>query len=136
MSNEYFSAALADFRDGYIEAALFSETCEDSGRPLQERYMPSDLTAGSLAAIEADCRKFMTDNAGELLSGQMGGLSMVEAGRLFWFSRCGHGTGFFDCRILCDALQDRLQNAARRVGEAYLIEGIDDPTGCLGYWNS
>lgn len=123
MSGEFVEASLREFIGGYVEAALFAETLDDCDRPLQERYMPSDLTPEASAGIEADCRAFLAANAGEFLTAQLKGLTMTEAGRCFWLSRCGHGSGYFDSdEIECPYIRRKLQAAARAAGEAHLLE--------------
>lgn len=110
---------LDSFTQGYIEALFF--TSEAAGvttaewRAIEDHAQGSipgdvgfsDLAPETLAAIIADCAKFQAGEArkavleaedneelGYLFEG-IGGVS-AKAGRDFWFTRNGHGRGFWD----------------------------------------
>lgn len=92
--------ALDLFTQGYIEALFFTEAEE-----LGEAVGFADLAPCTQETIKADCARFYAANADDIA--EYG--DDERAGRDFWYSRNGHGAGFFD-RGLGD-LGDRLQRA-------------------------
>lgn len=96
------------FTQGYWEAAFFTNQ-EEIG----------DLTFADVAksawerAVE-DCKKFQTDNAALLdRAYNRPGYGETRAGTDFWFTRNGHGTGYWD-RDELGALGDELSEACER----------------------
>lgn len=113
-------STLDAFTQGYIEAMFFTEEerlCEESEG---ERNMPdvginkatmqshfvggnsfgfADLASDSLARIVEDCRKFQEINEALLNAAydDWNGTAYDEqrAGNDFWYTRCGHGIGFW-----------------------------------------
>lgn len=138
--------ALDSFTQGYIEAMFFTEEerlCEESEG---NREMPSvainletmesrfvggnsvsfgDLAPGALARIIADCAAFQEANRADIDeatdNGRINGYDETRAGHDFWYSRNGHGVGYWD-RDLGD-VGDRLHKAAKAMG------GVDS---CIG----
>lgn len=91
----------------YDSAAWFSDECEaareagqaDGRIPGDVGY--SDLHPDSLAAIRADCEAWQTANAALLaLAYARPGYDEAQAGRDYWFTRNGHGVGFWDRKEL------------------------------------
>lgn len=117
--------ALDEFTQGYIEAIFFTENsyrdtkdwlahCEDgtNGGPLPNDVSWLDFAPEALESIKKDCAAFQEKNRALLeLAAKIScyGYEMNQAGHDFWFSRNGHGTGFFD-RGLQQA-GDQLQEA-------------------------
>ena len=127
-------ASLDAFTQGYIEALFFTEEeslCEESDGA---RHMPdvafntstmeshfvggdsfgfSDLAPGALARIIADCEAFQRDNAATLEEAYTRDYDAAQAGRDYWFTRNGHGVGFWDRDALepDSAEYERLTNA-------------------------
>lgn len=124
------------FTQGYVEALFFTSECSqvdteeflsaehqsdmEAGRA--DGVLPcdvgfADLAPDSLARIIADCAAFQADNAADLefacgiIPNRRGAVpyDMAAAGRDFWFTRNGHGVGFWD-RGLGD-VGDRLSAA-------------------------
>ena len=116
-------AKLDGFTRGYIEALFFTDEeqlCEDSGREMpsvafdtttmESRFVGgdspgfADLAPKTLAAIIEDCRRFQELHA-DLLQQAYESESVSYddemAGRDFWYTRNGHGVGFW-CRDLGD----------------------------------
>lgn len=81
------------FIGGYIEAAFF--TADESDDMSEMGY--SNIAAESLSKIERDCMKFKSA-ASDLLSAARDEYNYTDeqAGRDFWFTRNGHGVGFWD----------------------------------------
>lgn len=113
--------ALDDFTRGYIEALFFTDEeqlCEDSDG---EREMPSvafnmatmesrfvggnsfgfaDLAAETLESIKRDCEAFQRANSALLEAAYQRDYDAEQAGRDFWFTRNGHGVGYWDRKAL------------------------------------
>ena len=133
---------LPDFVQGYLEAAFFTDTNEmydrdewDSeeaqediaeGRcsgtiPKDAGY--ADMTEATLVEVMNDCKAF-EEYAADLLAIAYGddghpnrGYDEKQAGRDFWYTRNGHGVGFWDREELKDdGLGDRLSKRARKQG--------------------
>lgn len=102
---DHAARAESDFVLGFIEAMFFTE-CDtllgadewdsevDSGLPNGVGY--TDLHPDSLAAIRADCEAWQTANADLLALAYATGYDEAQAGRDYWFTRNGHGVGFWD----------------------------------------
>lgn len=87
------------FVRGYIEAMLFSST-DEMDVPLNKNYTIEDIDPLTMDRIENDCRSFL-HSAGpwitaERFKGAMVGSLEAHAGHDFWFTRVGHGSGFWD----------------------------------------
>lgn len=123
MENEGVQGALtlnSDFVKGYIEAMIF--TGIDVDDPSGEGSSDFDIDNFSDEAkntIVHDCSDFVTSNSDTLNAAyQTGEYDEAQAGRDFWFTRNGHGVGFWDRglgqigKILTDASKVyREQNA-------------------------
>ena len=100
---------LDSFTQGYIEAMFFTE-CEigknaDSHEPETQSALHgecgfSDLAPEALAAIIAQCAAFQRDSAALLEEAFERDYDDTQAGRDFWFTRNGHGVGFWDRKEL------------------------------------
>lgn len=111
--------ALDSFTQGYIEAMFFTDEeqlCEESGRSMPSvavdlatmefRFVGgdspgfADLAPDTLARIVADCSAFQQANAALLDEAFGRDYEADQAGRDFWFTRCGHGCGYWDRKEL------------------------------------
>lgn len=94
---------LDSFTQGYVEAMFFTSTGTDDDGDLQEAGF-ADLAPETLATIVADCAAFnakfqpLADRAAETMAdaGESYHWEDDAAGRDFWFTRNGHGAGFWD----------------------------------------
>ena len=86
-------ASLDEFTQGYVEALFFTNTGTPDDGDLEHATF-ADLAPETLAAIVADCAAFQQANAESLACD--GGLPLQRAGNDFWYTRCGHGAGFWD----------------------------------------
>lgn len=108
------------FLRGYCDAALFTT---DAHPPSGMDYvscgradeMFESLPDWLIEQAQKDCAKFQAENA-ELLS-KAG--DDWQNGSDFWYTRCGHGVGFWD-RGYPDEIADPLTEACKKYGEAYL----------------
>lgn len=111
---------VSPFLRGYIEAALFTTDdycpggCDyaESGRADE---LAPELPAWWVAEADKDCRQFQEANAALL---ERAG-DDERNGRDFWYTRNGHGVGFWD-RGYPDEIGDALTDAAKAFGEHYL----------------
>lgn len=138
---DHAARAESEFVFGFIEAMFFTETSHafDSGDWFTEErraaseagqadgelpgdvgYM--DLHPDALEAIRRDCNTFWILNRDALESAcESDGYDMRRAGSDYWFTRNGHGVGFWD-RDLGD-VGDMLSDAARDAGEVHVWFG-------------
>lgn len=124
--------ALDDFTKGFIEAAFFCDTsCYDASEFFDEEAQeevregladgsipsdagPEDIEPESLARVAKLCREFQATHAALLAEAyNCDDYSEVQAGRDFYFTRAGHGVGYWDREQLkADGLDKRLSDAA------------------------
>lgn len=108
---------IKQFVAAYIEAALWSsndESTPSGGVPLDKNYSAADLAPETLAQMQADCEKFIQENAGYLEE-----RAAKYGGHDFWLTRNGHGAGFWD-GDWSDRAGEHLTNAAKKFGEVNL----------------
>lgn len=120
-------SSLDDFTQGYIEAAFFTDTGPDHAEEgLDDASSVAEIAPVSLAKITADCAAFQQANAALLAEAyERDGYDPASAGRDYWFTRNGHGVGFWDRTTLdAEGLGDRLTEACGR-SEMYLYRGDD-----------
>lgn len=87
---------LPAFVRGYIECMFFTNTGTGDDGDLEDADT-SELSSDALAAIIADCEAFQKDAAPLLaLAYQREGYDEAAAGRDYWYTRNGHGVGFWD----------------------------------------
>jgi len=117
--------------NGYSTCALWSSTDqsdESGGEYLDSNYTLADIASDTLHLMTLDCIAFVTENENDVLLycsmlPYNGWTPLEQVGHDFWLSRNGHGAGFFD-RDTGD-VGDRLQVAARQIGETYIYSGDD-----------
>lgn len=108
-----------EFLSAYIECALWSSSDpDDNDRPLNETYCEGNIVPETLAAMKADCEKFI-----ELTAGLISADEAEAAGHDFWLTRNGHGAGFWDGDW--GDLGDQLTDLCKPFGERdlYVWEG-------------
>lgn len=108
-------ADLDEFTQGYIEALFFTNECaqvtteEFNSAEFQadmiegraDGVLPcdvgfADLAPETLQSIIADCRAFQDENDELLQAAYARDYDASQAGRDFWFTRNGHGVGYWD----------------------------------------
>jgi len=119
---------LDDFTRAYIEAALWSTNDESTpagGEALENNYGLDDIAPETLAKIVADCAKFQAENAADLATFSLHQFkAAVHGGYDFWFTRNGHGAGFWDGDWPEEA-GERLTAASEKFDEVWLYVGDD-----------
>lgn len=138
--------SLPDFVQGYIEAMFFTDTNElyerdefdlpevqeaiAEGRvggeiPKDSGY--ADLDDKDLHDIIGDCKAFAEgDTETAMLLAEAYATDNYDeqrAGNDFWYTRNGHGTGFWDRGL--GEVGDRLAKRARKFGDVYVYWGDD-----------
>lgn len=109
------------FTRGYIEAAFFTE-CNSDNEEMENATL-SDVDGSSLNAVIDDCTFWQNENAALLNEAYERDYDATQAGSDYWFTRNGHGVGFWDREELTECgLGDRL-SAACRYNEVYLYRG-------------
>ena len=121
--------ALDEFAKGYIEAMFFTncDTGDDKDEWKANNLGVERLTHKSVARIKADCEAFQKAAAPLLVIayGPMSGYSEEQAGRDFWFTRQGHGVGFWS--------RDELnRDIAKREDGTFTDEGEEEGLPLLG----
>lgn len=105
------------FLRGYLNAALFAET-DAEGEPLDKNYGVRDFSKDALEEMFADATGFLSENWDDIAG------DPERAGQDFWFTRNGHGAGFWD-GDWPEPAATRLTDAAHAYGEVYLYVGDD-----------
>lgn len=109
------------FASGYLEAARFTD-----GGPDHPEIENAEFSAETYQKAMTQCMAFRHAARSDLERAvQQVGYDWVRAGHDFWFTRNGHGVGFWDRRELDEDLGRRLSDAARRFGEVSLELGDD-----------
>ena len=123
--------ALPDIARGYMEAAFFTGIQADTGDG--ESVEIAGLGVGNLdpesfAGLEAQAVRFWIENAETLETAtESGAYDLEQAGRDLWFTRNGHGVGFWD-RGLGD-IGDALADACRYSEIDLFAVPLDPDTG-------
>jgi hypothetical protein len=106
---------LDSFTQGYIEALFFTESgSEDDGKEIGDAGF-ADLAPESLADIIEDCTAWQAATAVLLEQAyECEDYSPEQAGRDYWFTRNGHGVGFWDRKQLnAGHIGDKLAEACQ-----------------------
>lgn len=114
-----------DFTLGYIEALFFTNS-GDREDELTGKAL-SDMSEEAIEACISVCKGFQIDNAELLaLAYDRDGYNAIRAGHDLWFTRCGHGVGFWDRNELdADGLGDKLSEPCRKLGNVDPYLGDD-----------
>lgn len=103
----------------YLEAILFGELEDfEEGRPLDENFTIFDFSEDAREKARADCEEFLARasiRGFDILSWNYD--KAEQAAFDFYFSRQGHGTGFFDRPDLYGEDRQALQEIAEEMGE-------------------
>lgn len=115
--------ALDEFARAYVEAMFFTN-CDsgDERENLANDLGVERLTRASVAAIKEDCDEFQADAAAEIEATlAQGKLDLAGIAHDFWFTRQGHGVGFWEgeSRGYPGATGDELTRITKGFGEVY-----------------
>lgn len=110
------------FFSGYVECLYFCDTGED-GQPPSDAQMADEARDAS----RLECAKFEAENAELLSRAYARGYEIAQAGRDFYFTRNGHGVGFWDRDELKPSHEDGSENIGERLSEAARACGEASP---------
>lgn len=110
--------ALDAFTQGYIEAAFFADC------PADENWTLDMISEEEFAAIEEHCAEFQDRNRIVLESVYSKGYNESKAGRDYWFTRQGHGSGYWDGDCP-EPEASKLVNASMMAGQVFPYLGDD-----------
>lgn len=106
--------------EAYITCALFTADEEiippKSGEFDSSPYLPR-VTKSTWAKAKDVCAQFYAENSTDLAS-----YPADSAGHDLWYTRNGHGVGFWEADHCTDDEGERLSESARKLGEAYLFK--------------
>lgn len=106
-----------EFAQAYIIAALWSSRTDDD-TPLDSDHSWTDIDDATLQTMIADCDKFQKEN-------DLTGYPLKQAGHDFWFTRNGHGVGFWENDFGTEKQCEALTKASEVFGYCYLYVGGD-----------
>jgi hypothetical protein len=128
-------ASLDEFTQGYIEAMFFTD-CNTDCEDLTDASF-AELAPETLERIKRNCERFQTEHAAllEQAYGQHGkhersAYDATKAGRDFWYTSNGHGTGFWDRGL--EAIGDALTEASKHPSVATDLYRGDDELIYIG----
>ena len=81
-----------EFVTGYLSAAMFTEDPEPGSGEYEPRW--DTLPAETIARAYVECQRFYDDLTDDLR--HVVDDDLARAGRDFWYTRNGHGCGFWD----------------------------------------
>lgn len=128
---------LNPFAKAYIQCMLFAETDdsdESGGDPLDSNYGPEDLAPETIQQVHEDCSKFEAAHSERWADvpdrtfpdGTYSGEE--SAGHDFWYTRNGHGVGFWDPdrqRLYGEENAEALDQASKEFGSCNAYVGDD-----------
>lgn len=107
---------LPAFVQGYIEAAAFCGCEPPDGHPMKDvdhiQFSFGALYHATVRQMAKDCTTFCERHRDMLDRANAEGRDDAGLGRDFWYTRNGHGTGFWDREELNQDLRDNLCRAA------------------------
>jgi Ca2+-binding RTX toxin-like protein len=134
---------LDEFVADYIAAMLFStsDLDDESGDDtLEKNYSNDDIAPEAMEKIRADCLEFLNSgDGGGMIAlvdrleaegryghtpGSPDDTPTAHAGRDFWYTRVGHGVGFWDGDWKA-GIGRRMDKLAKRFGEVWPYVGDD-----------
>lgn len=126
-----------EFTRSYLITALWSSTdnLEDNGGdPLDKNYDIKDIEHNTLLKMVGDCKDFQQKHKTLYLDG---GWNETQAGRDFWLTRNGHGTGFWDVELhnpKKEKIGEELTKYAKSYGtyDLFLCDGRQEGMICGG----
>lgn len=120
--------AVEELWRGYASAILFAETDYETEEPLDYNYSISDFDEETEKDSKNLLRKFYTENKKAI---EESGLDLDTIGNDIWYTRAGHGAGFFDHSLDSD-VEDALTNGAKALGEYPDVETYDGKISVRG----
>lgn len=113
---------LTEFQQGYWEAAFFTSTGPDYADQNMEDVETGEIALTALKDAAKDCDAFLFKVKKAGLS--FGNATDTQAGHDFWFTRNGHGVGFWDKPEYYGDDKDALTELCQ-YDETYIYRGDD-----------
>lgn len=110
-----------DMVSGYLEAALFTSTPEDDPEGVWDDITIYTLSVEDLIAVRDMIDKFYDEYLDIITSAES---SYTQIGHDIWYTRNGHGVGFWDRGHTKD-VEEKLTASAEALGEAHICVGDD-----------
>lgn len=111
------------FTQAYLEAAFFTDEDRLKEEAVESGFDPKEhdfeWSQEALERAQKDCQEFQAQNAEAIESGDT-----EEAGRDFWYTRGGHGVGFWDGDWE-EPWAQQLTDASQKFGEVWTYLGDD-----------
>lgn len=121
---------MADWQDDEVQDGLREGTIDGC---IPDDAGWSDIHPESAERMQLDCFNFEVQARDLLAKAYERDYDAAQAGRDFWFTRNGHGVGFWDRKELeADGLGDALTTIAESFGQVY-VDFIADPESPTGY---
>lgn len=113
---------------GYASAILFTENDSDTEEPLENNYSISDFDEKTVKSSKILLKKFYSENKEAIIESE---LKLFTVGSNVWYTRAGHGVGFFDHNLDLD-LERKLTKGAKALGEYPNVESYDGKISVRG----
>jgi hypothetical protein len=120
--------AIEKLWNGYASAILFAEMDSDTEEPLDENYSISDFDEETVTSSKNLIRKFYVENKNAI---EKSGIDLDTIGNDIWYTRAGHGAGFFD-HNLDEEIENKLTKGAKALGEYPSVETYDGKISVRG----
>ena len=122
--------SMVDWRDDEVQQGLTEGTLD--GR-IPEDAGWGDIHPESAERMQLDCFNFEVQARDLLAQAYERDYDAAQAGRDFWFTRNGHGVGFWDRKELeAGGLGDALTTIAESYGQV-CVDFVADPESPTGY---
>jgi hypothetical protein len=144
-TNEATGVSMVDWSDPEVQSDL-EEGSLDGPLPADAGF--GDIYPDSLKTAIEECAAFEKEAADLLEQAYQRDYDAAQAGRDFWFTRCGHGVGYWDRDVLSstgakwsggndtdgESLGEKLSDIARTYGNrdasfGDAADGSESPTG-------
>ena len=131
-TNDAGSVSMVNWNDAEVQEDL-REGCLDGELPGDAGF--SDIYPGSLKTAIEECEAFQKEAESLLEQAYERDYDATQAGRDFWFTRCGHGVGYWDRdQLEAEELGDKLTAIAETYGNrdasfGAAADGSESPTG-------
>lgn len=123
---------LSAFALAYVACALWSsndESTPSGGEPFDANYSRDDIDPQTLVNMALEADAFALNNRADI---DAAGLDDDRAGHNFWLNRNGHGSGFWDEKMMSagdspeeSAACESLSEASKKTGSRDLYLGDD-----------
>jgi len=106
---------------GYADALLFSELDSDTDEPLDYNYYREDIDDETTKRTKEKLLNYYRENKDAIKESD---LDLDTIGNNIWYTRGGHGAGFFDHNLDSD-IEEKLTKGANKMGEYPSVETYD-----------